>query len=519
MVLHYLIPHSVSGHTFIYLLSRMASSIQSTASDLVSSVKLMGKPKDMTSVVLLMAAVVCIIVPLDISQLVFAIAGALGFSAIQMMHSKSRSASTSSKKKVHSANPKMVDTPDVNLVKKTQMSQKVNTTRKVPAQQHSRLPSQPDVRKPSSMPISAPTFQSKEWSEQATELLGQIAPTVADEQIVARLAKRVEEALKSIIPEVEVVGFASGSLGRNKAFGVAVPEVDIVANVNPVALMRRLGSKTGNQTIANDEHKLRKMAIRACTDRLVAVGGFKFRRSAFRGEEPKVTLLAPASFGLTSDAIPIDFSVNAAVPMYNAALLTECGQLEPRAKALILLVKRWAKDRGICHAAKGHLSPYTWGLLTIFFLQVMDEEGPFLPKLSSFKLASGLMKHHGNDATTWTRSSSPVSVGDLFTKFMHFYSTEFNWRTEAVSIRTATRDKPGLKLPIHVVLHGDNTTSEVGPSIEDPFNEAKNLGNVMNAASLVRLREELLRANTLCPAGSLAELLEPWAPPVAQDEE
>jgi len=162
VVLHYLIPHSVSGHTFIYLLSRMASSIQSTASDLLSSMKLMGKPKDMTSVVLLMAAVVCIIVPLDISQLVFAIAGALGFSAIQMMHSKSRSAS-SSKKKVHLANPKMVDTPDVNLVKKTQMSQKVNTTRKVPAQQHSRLPTQPDVRKPSSMPISAPTFQSTEW--------------------------------------------------------------------------------------------------------------------------------------------------------------------------------------------------------------------------------------------------------------------------------------------------------------------------------------------------------------------
>jgi len=479
----------------------------------------MGKPKDMTSVVLLMAAVICIIVPLDISQLVFAIAGALGFSAIQMMHSKSRSATASSKKKNHLPNSKVVDAHDVAPVKRLQMSQKVNITRKMLPSQNSRLPSQPDVRKPSSMPISAPTFHSKEWSDQATELLGQIAPTVEDEQIVSRLAKRVEEALRSIIPEVEVVGFASGSLGRNKAFGVAVPEVDIVANVNPVALMRRLGSKNGSHSIANDEHKLRKMAIRACTDRLVAVGGFKFRRSAFRGEEPKVTLLAPASFGLTADAIPIDFSVNAAVPMYNAALLTECGQLDPRAKALILLVKRWAKDRGICHAAKGHLSPYTWGLLTIFFLQVMDEEGPFLPTLSSFKLASGLMKNHDSNATSWTRSSSSVSVGDLFKRFMHFYSTEFNWRTEAVSIRSATREKPGLKLPIHVVLHGDSSTSEVGPSIEDPFNEAKNLGNVMNAASLVRLREELSRANSLCPNNSLAELLEPWAPPVAQGDE
>merc|ERR1719162_149954 len=147
-----------------------------------------------------------------------------------------------------------------------------------------------------------------------------------------------------MIPEIEVLGFASGDLTRKKAFGVAVPDVDVVVNVNPIILAERLGGR--HEAFNNgklDPKKLQKSAIRACTDRLVSVGGFKFRRSAFRGEEPKVTLLAPASFGLTSDAIPIDFSVNAAVPMYNAALLTECGQMEPRARELILLVKRWAK--------------------------------------------------------------------------------------------------------------------------------------------------------------------------------
>jgi hypothetical protein len=472
-------------------------------------------------VVLLLAAVICVIVPLDISQLVFAIAGALGFSAIQIMQSKARPATTVSSKKVALSTPKSADhTKDAAFAKRNPLSQRANTTRKAsPPQAQPRLPSQPDVRKPSSMPISAPTFQGQEWSEQAVELLAQISPTVDDEQIVKRLAKRVEDSLKAIIPEVEVVGFASGSLGRNKAFGVAVPEVDVVANVNPAALVRRLGSKTGNQTIANDEHKLRKMAIRACTDRLVAAGGFKFRRSAFRGEEPKVTLLAPASFGLTADAIPIDFSVNAAVPLYNAALLTECGQMDPRARELILLVKRWAKDRGVCHAAKGHLSPYTWGLLSIFFLQVTNE-GPYLPSLRNFKMASGLMKNPAaSDSTTWTPSSSNVSAGDLFKKFMQFYSTEFDWRSEAVSVRAGKRQKPGLNLPIHVVLHADGATSEVGPSIEDPFDEAKNLGNVINSASLVRLREELHRAHSLCSTGSLAELLEPWAPPAPQEGE
>jgi len=474
--------------------------------------------------VLLLAAVACVVVPLDISQLVFAIAGALGFSAIQMMQAKARSASSVQNKKLSVSKPKSVDISTYDAVPpaKTQTTQRAVTQQ--PRNRNSsekvcRSPLQPDVRKPSTVPIVAPTFQSDGWSAQAVELLSQIAPTAADEQIVQRLAKRVEQALKAIIPEVEVVGFASGSLGRNKAFGVAVPEVDIVANVNPVALMKRLGSKTGNQAIANDEHKLRKMAIRACTDRLVAVGGFKFRRSAFRGEEPKVTLLAPASFGLTTDAIPIDFSVNAAVPLYNAALLTECGQLDARAKELILLVKRWAKDRGVCHAAKGHLSPYTWGLLTIFFLQVTEDEGPFLPKLSSFKMASGLLKQKlVTEETMWEPSASTISSGELFKKFMRFYSTEFNWRTEAISIRSGKRDKPGLSLPLHVVVHEDNKTTEVGPSIEDPFNEARNLGSVTNPSSLCRLREELQRADHLCTTGSLKDLLEPWAPPAAQEE-
>merc|ERR1719310_418023 len=90
-----------------------------------------------------------------------------------------------------------------------------------------------------------------------------------------------------------------------------------------------------------------------CTDRLVASAGLKFRRSAFRGEEPRVTLLVPSALGFFKEAIPVDFSINSVTPFYTAALLTECGQIDVRAKALILFVKRWAKDRGICHAAKG----------------------------------------------------------------------------------------------------------------------------------------------------------------------
>lgn len=481
-----------------------------------SGLKLLTKPKDATSLGLLVAAVVCAIIPLDISQLMFAVAGAVGFSVVQILQNKARPVSNPPRKKM-SANPKYASDIKTSCAPRPRKAagSSPHAPNKDPtsnnARQASRAPSQHEVRKPSNMPIIAPILIGADWDSQISELLTQISPTVDDDKIVAKLARRIELAIKPMIPEVEVVGFASGSVGRNKAFGVAVPEVDIVAHVSPSVLMR-------SQPRNSDARKLRKSAIRACTERLVSSGGFKFRRSAFRGEEPKVTLLAPASFGLSGDAIPIDFSVNAATPLHNAALLTESGQMEPRARDLILMVKRWAKDRGICHAAKGHLSPYTWGLLSIFFLQVSNEEEPLLPKLGEFKMASGLMDKSaaGNSTpSSWTPPKNcDKSVGTLFKEFLNFYSVQFDWRAEAISVRSACRQKPGTHLPLHIIVHDDGKTSEIGPSIEDPFDETKNLGSGMHATSLARLREELARAADFSTRGaSLIELLEPWAPP------
>jgi len=386
-------------------------------------------------------------------------------------------------------------------------------------QQPAQTAPRPDVRKPSAAPVKAPTFESSEWDKQVSELLQQIAPSAEDDQIVGKLACLVKHAIKPMLPEVEVVGFASGDLTRKKAFGVAVPDVDVVANVDPRVLAERLGGRLGSFNDKFDPKKLQKSAIRACTDRLVSEGGFKFRRSAFRGEEPKVTLLAPASFGICADAIPIDFSVNSVGPLHNAALLTECGQIEPRARELILLVKRWAKDRGICHAAKGHLSPYAWSLLCIFFLQAgMEEDESLLPPLSGFKKASQLAGGLA-DKSSKEVSGSTKNAARLFCDFMHFYQEHFSWKTEAVSIRSGIRGKPGLTLPLHIIVGEDNKTM-VGPSIEDPFDETRNLGSGMNAASLARLHEELARAKKMCAGeASLAELLEPWAPPEPDSSE
>jgi len=358
-------------------------------------VKATGTKSDPSTMGIIFMACLCAVLPLDISQLSFAILGAVLYAMLQK-HDKAaeKKANATAPSKFAPRTPK----PKVSY-SRPQTSAQVKAVPYPGAAKDMRAPSvQPstayEVRAPSVQPILAPTFASDCWDGEIQELLCQIAPTLEAERIVKQLAQLAKETMHSMIPEIEVHGFVHGNLTFGKAFGVAVPEVDIVANVSPHILFSRLhgrGAQCSSSQI--DEKKLQKSAIRACCDRLVSAAGFKFRRSAFRGHEPKVTLLAPASLGFFSESIPIDFSINVVTPLYNTALIEECGRIDRRAKDLILIVKRWVKDRGICHAAKGHLSPYMWGLLSVYFLQVgVRDEGALLPPLEQFEMSSVLLK-------------------------------------------------------------------------------------------------------------------------------
>jgi len=381
-----------------------------------------------------------------------------------------------------------------------------------------------DYKQPSVSPISPTTFQGIGWEAEVQELLTQIMPTSEGDKIVKSIVRSVKQAIWPMIPEADVTGFTSGNPARGRAYGVAVPEIDIVVSADPTHLLGRLDnsfSQSGRSMLRLDRRKLQKAVVRACTDQLVSKAGFKFRRSAFRSDDPKVTLLAPASLGLSEDAVSVDFSVNSATPLHSAALLTECGHLEPRAKELILMVRRWARDRGISHAAKGHLPPYAWSLLAIYFLQTGTEDGTrLLPSLAGFERSAALARKAGSPigaGQAWSPSQGPEgqkSTAALFKEFVRFYAGKFDFRNEAVSVRLARRVAPEISLPLHVVAQEDGSATEVAPSIEDPFDVQKNLSSCMTAVSLARLHEELARADSLCQSGcTLATLLELWVPP------
>lgn len=405
----------------------------------------------------------------------------------------------------------------------------------------------------------------KGWEVDVSDFLRVISPTPNGNEVLQCLTNHVKRCLQQVVPEVEVTGFASGDLIRGTTYGLAIPDVDIVVNVRQDVLQARSMGKVGplevvrqaagkgpealkgisdavaspNDLIAftgAEAKKLQKSAIRSFTDRLVGRGGYKFRRSAFRGLEPKVTLLAPLALGIFDEAMPFNFSVNGNTPHYGAALLDACGKVDARARDLIVLVRRWSKERGVCHVAKGHLSTYAWSILAIYFLQAAEacegqasDGGPLLPAMEDFDLPLKLQAAPA-EATSSSSSEQPrctsvaaeaqlssagqalhaepeaakKTVAGLFHDFFDFYANRFGWNHEVACIRRGTRR--GLT---------SCSSREVGPHIQDPFESDRNLGQCTTGASLERLHQELRRAAELSAGGqaSLEQLLESWAPP------
>lgn len=366
------------------------------------------------------------------------------------------------------------------------------------------------------MPVTAPVFEALGWNAQVDELCKRQSISRAGLEAVQQIAQAVQRVVMPMMRDGDVDGYVNGSIARGLAFNVAVPEIDIVLSAEPEALLDLLPSRPMVNAARRNPRLLQKTAIRACTDTLIAKGGFTFRRSSFRTEDPKVTLHAPPSVCGVAEGVAFNFSINNAMPLHDAALITECEHLDPRAKALILFVRRWAKDRGIAHVSKGHLPPYAWSLLCVYYLQVCPS--PILPPMCGFPQCSKLAGLDYESKASSEIGKSDVSVADLFKGFVAFFADQIKWADEAVSVRAGRRAPPSIRTPLNIFEDDDNTKL-VAPVVVDPFTANNNLGEAMTRFSVLRLRKELVRANWYCRHhASLTQLLEPWSPP-EQDED
>ncbi|ORY38084.1 Nucleotidyltransferase, partial [Neocallimastix californiae] len=112
-----------------------------------------------------------------------------------------------------------------------------------------------------------------------------------------------------------------------------------------------------------------------------------------------------------STGLKCDISVNNRIATYNSKLIRCYIDLDDRVRDIIMIVKEWAKHRGINNSKNRTFSSYSFVLLCLSFFQHI--EPPVLPNLQSTQ-----------------------NRGELLLKFFEFYSQHYDYKTMVSSIRT-----------------------------------------------------------------------------------
>jgi DNA polymerase sigma len=103
-------------------------------------------------------------------------------------------------------------------------------------------------------------------------------------------------------------------------------------------------------------------------------------------------------------------------------------------RQLLLLIKRFAKSRGIADASSGYLSSYAWVLLGLHALLRLRYLPVLTPEFSADGLPVGfLLDPEYVPEGSRRLSATPVSV--LFYQVLHYFSAEFDVSRSTATLR------------------------------------------------------------------------------------
>lgn len=200
-----------------------------------------------------------------------------------------------------------------------------------------------------------------------------------------------------------------------------------------------------------------------------------------------------------------DISVNNNLAVINSRLIGAYCSIDPRMQPLGIVIKTWAKARGINDRSRGTLSSFSLLLMLIHFLQRRNP--PILPSLQdlALELNEPLIYLHGADIRFITnkaaissemhRLTSGVdnteSLGQLLYEFFRYYGFEYKQGVIGIrDLRQFQSDSDNSPLAMYVV--------------DNPFEVGKDVANVA-PAQYSRIRQEFRRANSLIYEGSSLE--------------
>ena len=203
-------------------------------------------------------------------------------------------------------------------------------------------------------------------------------------------------------------------------------------------------------------------------------------------------------FKIFNSALQVDISIGNNNAVYNTALLKKYLSLDYCVRPLVLVVKKWAKQRGVCDTRNSTLSSYSWTLLVIHFLQICSP--PVLPFVDPSEVKRDLfttMEPEPLIPIVDKVESTEHSLGSLLLGFFYYYGVPSSSEASSFdlfnhSICFTSSKKVSVKMNSKNLANSatfedennfDDTTNRSTPwwrvSMQDPLEFDRDLGDVI----------------------------------------
>ena len=247
--------------------------------------------------------------------------------------------------------------------------------------------------------------------EHAERLANSLIPTEKDRDTREKVLKNFLTFVESEkIPGLSIVVYGSNESG----FLTSESDFDITVSTTKTSMSAKSVMKTLHERVSKS----------SMYDDIYFIKGAKIPILTFSHKET---------------GLEFDICADNPLPQYNTELLRTYSKCDPRVRKLIVLVKTWAKRKGIGSSSSGHLSSYSWSLMVVFFLQIAK----VVPVLTSPELAkldkSGKTARFCRDVEVANKTlpaKDTRSVADLLREFFTFYAWQFNRSGSCICVRS-----------------------------------------------------------------------------------
>ncbi|GAA6058152.1 hypothetical protein JCM3770_001951 [Rhodotorula araucariae] len=289
--------------------------------------------------------------------------------------------------------------------------------------------------------------------------------------------------------------------------------------VSPGAKLLPFGSMANGFALKNSDMDLccflaKDAPVRAPAELVELLGGLIEQETNFyvkmlpRARIPIIKLTMPPTQACPA-GVACDIGFENRLALENTRLLLTYAMVDSRLRTLVLFLKVWTKRRKINNPYRGTLSSYGYVLLVIHFLAHVKQP-PVLPNLQRLPLANSSsleeLTYDGHDISFFDdidalpslfQTQNTDSAGELLIDFFRYWSKDFNYVHQVVSIRSEKGTLPKVQKGWHTDFEFDPEVivrDQHKLCIEDPFQLDYNVARTVTRDGLYTIRGEFMRA-------------------------